>query len=95
MMQEQLDTEREEGTNPKLTALKAQLVDTQLSLRKLPTLFADQKKMIDDLSQYLKSKGSVEAIEQQDKQLQKLAVENGELKTNETRMTEQLNDLQK
>ena len=51
--------------------------------------------MIDDLSQYLKNKGSVEAIEQQEKQLQKLAVENGDLKTNEARMTEQLNDLQK
>lgn len=51
--------------------------------------------MIDDLSAYLKSKGSVEAIEQQEKQVQKLAVENVDLKANESKLTEQMNDLQK
>ena len=35
MLQEQLEKERDEITNPKLSALKAQLVETQLSLRKL------------------------------------------------------------
>lgn len=93
-------------TNPKLSALKAQLVETQLHLRKLQkeipgappqlqSLFADQKKMIDDLSAYLKTKGSIEAIEQNEKKLQKLQKENQDLQTNETKMTEQLNDLQK
>jgi hypothetical protein len=33
MLQEQLEREREDITNPKLTALKSQLVETQLSLR--------------------------------------------------------------
>lgn len=35
MLQEQLDKEREENTNPKISALKAQLVEVQLNLRKL------------------------------------------------------------
>lgn len=58
MLQEQLEREREESTNPKVSALKAQLVEVQLNLRKLSKdsattvpnlqiLFSDQKQMID------------------------------------------------
>lgn len=49
--------------------------------------------MIDDLSQYLKTKGSVDAVEQQEKQLQKLAKENQDLLVNDAKLQEQLNDL--
>jgi chromosome segregation ATPase len=80
MLQEQLESERDEITNPKLTTLKAQLVETQVNLRKLQKesqnapghiqhLFQDQQKLIDDLSSYLKNKGSVEAVELQEKQM--------------------------
>lgn len=35
MLQEQLEREREESTNPKVSALKAQLVEVQLNFRKI------------------------------------------------------------
>ena len=51
--------------------------------------------MIDDLSSYLKTKGGVDAIEQNEKLIQKLTKESGDLQANEAKLTEQLNDLQK
>jgi len=106
MLQEQLESERDEITNPKLTTLKAQLVETQVNLRKLQKesqnapghiqqLFQDQQKLIDDLSSYLKNKGSVEAVELQEKQMQMLVKESEDAKQNEGKLTEQLNDVQK
>ena len=104
MLQEQLDKEREENTNPKISALKAQLVEVQLNLRKLQkeqpnaaanleTLFQEQQTMIDQLSDYLKQKGSIEAIEQQEKKMQKIVKENEEMQSNYASQQEQLNDL--
>ena len=43
----------------------------------------------------MKQKGSIEAIEQQEKKMQKIVKENEEMQSNYASQQEQLNDLQK
>lgn len=56
--------------------------------------FQNQQALIDELNDYLKNKASLEAVEQQEQLYQKLAYEHEETKTNEAKLSDQVNDMQ-